>query len=266
MRRAAPVFTPPPVPLDIRLMNNTSALLLAVFGGLALAALLGWFGRQPVFSLKAIRIDNELVHNNAVTLRANVAPKLVGNFFSVDLARTRAAFESIPWVRHAVVRREFPDRLRVLVQEHQAVAFWGAEADARLVNSYGEVFEVNQGDIESDDLPLLNGPQGQAALVLQGYRLVAPLVEKLDSSLSLLELTGRGTWRARLESGAVIEMGLGSPTDIQARMQRFVATVPQTASKFGRDLEYADLRYENGYALKLRGVTTVGTGDKKDRK
>ena len=266
MRRAAPVFTPPPVPLDIRLMNNASALLVAVFGGLALAALLGWFGRQPVFSLKTIHIDNELVHNNAVTLRANVAPKLAGNFFSVDLARTRAAFESIPWVRHAVVRREFPDRLRVLVQEHQAVAFWGAEADSRLINSYGEVFEVNQGDVESDDLPLLNGPQGQAALVLQGYRLVAPLVEKLDSSLSLLELTGRGTWRARLESGAVIEMGLGSPADIQARMQRFVATVTQTASKFGRDLEYADLRYENGYALKLRGVTTVDIGDKKDRK
>ena len=266
MRRPMPVFNTPPLPLDIRLMNKASALLLAVLGGLALAALLGWFGRQPVFSLKAIRIDNELLHNNAVTLRANVAPQLSGNFFSVDLARTRAAFESIPWVRHAVVRREFPDRLRVLVQEHQAVAFWGAEADTRLVNSYGEVFEVNQGDVESDDLPLLNGPQGQAALVLQGYRLVAPLVETLDSSLSLLELTGRGTWRARLESGAVIEMGQGSPADIQARMQRFVATVTQASSKFGRDLESADLRYENGYALKLRGVTTVGIGDKKDRK
>jgi cell division protein FtsQ len=49
-------------------------------------------------------------------------------------------------------------------------------------------------------------------------------------------------------------------------MQRFVATVTQTASKFGRDLEYADLRYENGYALRLRGVTTLDIGDKKDRK
>jgi len=183
----------------------------------------------------------------------------------VDLARTRAAFESIPWVRYAVVRREFPDRLRVQVQEHQAVAFWGDEADTRLINSEGEVFEVNQGDVEADDLPLLNGPQGQAARVLQGYRLVTPLVEKLDTSVSLLELTGRGSWRARLESGAVIEMGQGEPADIQARMQRFVATVSQTSSKFGRDLESADLRYENGYALKLRGVTTVGNG-KKDRK
>lgn len=266
MRRFAPVFTAPPVPLDIRLMNKLSAMLLTLFGGLALVALLGWLGRQPVFSLKAIRIDNELLHNNAVTLRANVAPKLSGNFFSIDLARTRAAFETVPWVRHAVVRREFPDRLRVTVQEHQAVAFWGSEADARLVNSFGEIFEVNQGDVESDDLPLLNGPQGQAARVLEGYRLLAPLVETLDSSLSLLELTGRGTWRARLESGAVIEMGQGSPAEIQARMQRFIATVTQTVSKFGRDLESADLRYENGYALKLRGVTTVGIGDKKDRK
>ena len=265
MRRPVPVFNPPPLPLDIRLMNNASAVLLVFLAGLVLAAMLSWMGRQSVFSLKAIYIDNELVHNNAVTLRANVAPKLSGNFFSVDLARTRAAFESIPWVRHAVVRRQFPDRLRVLVQEHQAVAFWGDEADTRLINSEGEVFEVNQGDVEADDLPLLNGPQGQAARVLQGYRLVTPLVEKLDTSVSQLELTGRGSWRARLESGAVIEMGQGEPADIQARMQRFVATVSQTSSKFGRDLESADLRYENGYALKLRGVTTVGDG-KKDRK
>jgi cell division protein FtsQ len=265
MKRPVPVFNPPPLPLDIRLMNNGSVVLMVIFAGMVLAALLSWLARQPVFSLKAIYIDNELVHNNAVTLRANVAPKLAGNFFSVDLARTRAAFESIPWVRYAVVRREFPDRLRVQVQEHQAVAFWGDEADTRLINIEGEVFEVNQGDVEADDLPLLNGPQGQAARVLQGYRLVTPLVEKLDTSVSLLELTGRGSWRARLESGAVIEMGQGEPADIQARMQRFVATVSQTSSKFGRDLESADLRYENGYALKLRGVTTVGNG-KKDRK
>ena len=112
---------------------------------------------------------------------------------------------------------------------------------------------------------MLNGPQGQAARVLQGYRLVTPLLEKLDTSVSLLELTGRGSWRARLESGAVIEMGQGEPADIQARMQRFVATVSKTSSKFGRDMESADLRYENGYALKLRGATTVGDG-KKDRK
>jgi cell division protein FtsQ len=152
------------------------------------------------------------------------------------------------------------------LQEHQAVAFWGSDNDARLVNSFGEVFEVNQGDVEAEDLPLLKGPDGQAAQVLLGFKAVAPLFEKLDTTLSELELTHRGSWRALLEGGAVIEMGLGSPADIQARVQRFVATVAQTSSKFDRNLESADLRYPNGYAIKLRGVTTVVAGSKQNKK
>ncbi|MDO9279722.1 MAG: cell division protein FtsQ/DivIB [Polaromonas sp.] len=254
------------LPLDVRLMNNTAAAFLLLFGALSLTAVAGWLAKQPVFSLKAIHVENELAHNNAATLRANVAPKLAGNFFTLDLARTRSAFENVPWVRYAVVRREFPDSLRVELQEHQAVAFWGPASDAQLVNSFGEVFEVNQGDVEAEDLPLLNGPKGQSALVLQGYRAVAPMLEKVDIKLTELELTHRGSWRALLEGGAVIEMGLGSPAEIQVRVQRFVATVAQTSSKFGRNLESADLRYSNGYAIKLRGVTTVAAGSKQNKK
>ena len=266
MNRVAPAPFIKALPLDIRLMNNAAAAFALVFSAMLLVAALGWLAKQPVFSLKAIRVDNDLAHNNAATLRANVAPKLKGNFFTLDLARTRSAFEGVPWVRRAVVRREFPDRLRVALQEHQAVAFWGPEADVRLVNSFGEVFEVNQGDVEAEDLPLLNGPAGQAALVLQGYQAVAPLFEKLDINLVELQLTNRGSWRALLEGGGVIEVGLGSPADIQARVQRFVDTVAQTSSKFGRNLESADLRYGNGYAIKLSGVTTVGVDGKQNKK
>jgi cell division protein FtsQ len=266
MSRAASTSFGKVLPLDIKLMNRAAAAFILVFAAMSLAAVLGWLAKQPVFSLQAIRIENELAHNNAATLRVNIASKLVGNFFTLDLARTRSAFESVPWVRHAVVRRDFPDRLRVELQEHQAVAFWGSTADVRLVNSFGEIFEVNQGDVEGEDLPLLNGPDGQAALVLQGYRAVAPLLAKVNIELTELQLTHRGSWRVLLEGGGVIEMGLGSPADIQTRVQRFVDTVAQTASKFGRNLESADLRYGNGYAIKLRGVTTVGVGDKQNKK
>lgn len=247
----------PELPLDVRLMNLASRVFISAFALLVMAGALAWLVQQSVFSLKGIRIDNELLHNNAVTLRANVAPKLSGNFFTLDLAQARSAFEAVPWVRHAVVRREFPDRLRVGLQEHEAVAFWGNEADARLVNSYGEVFEVNQGDVEPEELPLLTGPQGQAGLVLQVFSAVAPLFAQIDTTLVHLELTGRGSWRGHLDGGAVIEMGQGTPAEITERVQRLVATFTQTASRFGRDLESADLRYPNGYAIKLRGVTTL---------
>lgn len=267
MRRATP--SPSPVaalPADIRFMKAVTMAFGLVFVLMVSALALAWLSRLPLFNLSAIAVQGDVTHNNAVTLRANVAPRLAGNFFTVNLVQTRAVFESVPWVRRAVVQRQFPDRLKVVLQEHQAVAFWGPEGDTRLVNSYGEVFEANQAELEASDLPQLNGPAGVAPLVLQTYRLVSAVFDKLDMQVERLELTGQGSWRARLESGAAIELGHGSPAEIESRTQRFVATLSQASSRYGRNLESADLRYSNGYALKLRGVTTFNPGDKDDKK
>lgn len=266
MRRSLPLPTPAPLPLDIKLMNTLTVVLGLVFAAMLLALAVAWLMRQSVFNLSAIRVQGDLAHSNAATLRANVTPKLAGNFFTADLETTRAAFEAVPWVRRAVVQREFPNRLKVVLQEHKAIAFWGKDGDAQLVNSFGEVFEANQGAAEAEDLPLLNGPQGQAALVLQGYQLLAPMFEEIDAVLEQLELSGQGGWRARLDSGAAIELGHGAFDELQGRTRRFIATLTQVSSRYGRDLESADLRYGNGYAIKLRGVTTVNAADKDDKK
>ena len=255
-----------PLPLDVKLMNTLSVLLGLLFAAMVLALGVTWLMRQPVFNLSAIQVRGDLRHNNAVTLRANVAPKLAGNFMTADLESTRAAFEAVPWVRRAVVQREFPNRLKVVLHEHKAVAYWGPEGDARLVNNFGEVFEANPGDVEAEELPLLNGPKGQAPAVLQAYRGLSPLFEEMDAVLEQLQLSGQGNWRAQLDSGAVIELGHGSLADVQARTRRFIDTAVQVSSRFGRDVESADLRYGSGYALKLRGVTTGDIGDKDDQK
>ncbi len=247
-------------------MNGMSMAFGLLFAVMGLTLLTSWLFRQPIFNLSAIAISGDVTHNNGVTLRANVAPRLAGNFFTVNLAQTRAVFESVPWVREAVVRRQFPDRLKVVLQEHQAVAFWGPEGDTRLVNSFGEVFEANQAEVESTYLPQLNGPAGQTPLVLQAYRQLSVQFEKLDMQIEQLELTGQGSWRAKLDSGAELELGHGSVDDLESRTQRFVATLSQVSSRFGKDLESADLRYSNGYALKIKGVTTLNPGDKDDKK
>ena len=243
-------------------MNALSALLFLAFAAMVLALGASSLMRQSMFNLSAISVQGDVAHNSAVTLRANATPRLEGNFFTVDLARVRAVFESVPWVRKAVVHRQFPNRLKVVLQEHQAVAFWGPEGDTRLLNSFGEVFDANQGEVEADDLPQLNGPPGQAALVLQAFKALSPLFEQFDTVLQQLELTSQGSWHAQLDSGADIELGHGSVEEVRARSERFLATLPQVSSRYGRELESADLRYSNGYALKIRGVTTVNPGDK----
>jgi cell division protein FtsQ len=254
-----------PVPFDVKLMNLIATLLFALCALMLLAAGAWWVLRQPFFPLAAIRVDGEVTHNNEVTLRANVAPQLAGNFFTVDLAQARAAFESVPWVRKAVVRREFPNRLRATLTEQVPVAHWGDEAGSKLVNGYGEVFEANVAEVD-DNLPRLDGPAGQAGQVLGMYRVLAPLFQPHDLSIEELTLSGRGSWQVVLDTGATLELGRGQSEEVAARTSQFLKSVAQVAQQYGRTLasvEGADLRHRDAYALRLRGVTTVVTDPKK---
>jgi cell division protein FtsQ len=258
----------PPAPADVKLMNMTASALFVVFALLLVGALAGWIARHPGFAISGIGVSGEVTHNNALTLRANVAPRLSGTFFTMDITAARQVFEDLPWVRLAVVRREFPNRLKVLLQEHQAVAYWGAEGDSRLVNSFGEVFEANVDEVEQDALPRLHGPDGQAAQVLAMYQTLAPVFEPMDLALEQVELTGHGGWRARLDTGAQIELGGGTVAEVLTRTQRFLKTLTQVTSRYGRlpeALETADLRHQDGYAIRLRGVTTL-TADAQKKK
>ena len=249
-----------PSPVDIKLMNVTASVLFFCFGVLLVVAGVRWALNHQLFAIAGITVTGDTAHNSVATLRANVAPRLAGNFFTLDLKQARDLFETAPWVRKAVVRKQFPNRLKVQLQEHQAVAFWGPEGESRMVNSYGEVFEANAGEADAEVLPRLAGPDGESAQVLALYRSVAPMFEPLDISIEELTLSGRGSWSLHLDTGATVELGRGAAQDVAARTRRFVQTLTQVTGKYGRRPEAlvsADLRHENGYSIRLRGVTTT---------
>lgn len=249
-----------PQPFDVKLMNLAATALFAVCFVLLIAASAWWALRHPLFAIAGITVQGDVTHNNALTLRANVTPRLAGNFFTVNLETAREAFEAVPWVRSAVVRREFPNRLRVVLEEHQAVALWGAEGESRMVNTFGEVFEANAGEVEADELPRLSGPKDMSALVLTMYQAQKPMFQALDLGINDLTLTSRGSWQVQLDNGAQVELGRGTPDEVVARTQRFVQTLAQSASRYSRRpdaLVSADLRHGDGYAMRLKGVGTT---------
>ena len=256
------------LPADVRVMDAvaTGIYLLAavVLAASALAAL----ARAPWFTIRAIQVEGQMERSSLPTLRANALPQLAGGFFTVDLAAARAAFESVPWVRRAVVRRVFPDRLAVRLIEHQAAALWQREdGNDRLVNRQGEVFDANIGDVEDQDLPRFLGPDGASAEMLSMHDRIEPVLRRLSLGIEALHLSGRGSWRVELHDGVEIELGRGSEDEIVERTERFARTLPEVTGRIGAPLLAADLRHADGYALRLRGVTTVdsSTSGKKDR-
>ena len=247
------------LPLDVKLMTALTSALAALFALMCLGALGLWAVRHPVWAVQGISVHGDVAHQNAVTFRAQLATQmkttLSSSFLTVDLQQVRRLFEGVPWVRQAVVQREFPNRLRVTLREHQPVAWWGEAGGGQLVNDAGEVFEASPDDI--DGLPELAGPREQSARVWALYQPLAADLARIDLGLDRLVLDERGSWRAELDSGARIELGRGTHEELLARVARFTATLSQLTQRYPGALESVDLRYPNGYALRVRGVTTT---------
>jgi cell division protein FtsQ len=246
------------LPVDVRLMNAIAVVVFTLALAALLAAGFAWVARRPAFQFGDVRLEGDLQRNSVTTVRANAMPHLAGNFFTMDLGRTRAAFEQVPWVRHAVVRRVWPDKLVVALEEHQPVALWeGDENSDKMVNSHGEVFEANVGDVEDDSLPQFAGPDGSSAQVLAMYRRLQPMFAGLDAEITTLRLSGRGSWKVELDNGAAVELGRGTQDEVAERTTRFIRTLPQVLHKFNAPLESADLRHAEGYAVKLKGLSVA---------
>lgn len=272
----AATFGPSPLPADIRLMNATAGLLAALGLAVMLAAGLAWAARQPAFAVRSIKVVGELGHNSAVTIRANAVPHLTGNFFTLDLAAARRAFEAVPWVRQALVRKVWPNQLWVQLEEHRPVALWAGtgngsdgshdggsggngndEGADRLVDNLGEVFEANLGDVQDDGLPTLRGPDGSSPQMLALLGRLQPVFAPQGAHVDTLALSMRGSWRAELDTGAQLELGRGSEAEVVDRTRRFVGTVGAVVQQYKRPVEFADLRHRDGYAVRLRGISTA---------
>lgn len=228
-----------------RLLNAAAgaltALALLVFAIAAVQLVL----RSSLFPLREVHLRGELAHTTGAEVEQAVRGRIEGNFFAVDLAQPRAALEQMPWVRRVLVRRVWPDRLEVTLEEHVALARWG---DTGLVNVQGERF-AGKSDAA---LPLLAGPAGSEAEVARRYQRFAKLLAPLGAPLEALILSPRRAWQARLAGGLTIVLGRDAPNDpVDRRLERFVAVHPQTLARMQRRHEYVDLRYPNGFALRV---------------
>jgi cell division protein FtsQ len=251
---------------NTRLLNAIALLLVSAVIAAVTAVALRWLTHRPQFVLRVVSVDAEsgvLRHVTPATVRAVALPSIQGNFFSVNLEGVRQAFEAVAWVRHARVRREWPDRLVVRLEEHEALAIWN---DDRLINTFGEVYSANLAEAEADGaLPLLYGPEGSEKEVRGRYADMQNWFAALDLRPSELALSARYAWTVRLDHGSSngLTVELGRETDantLSERVTRLVAAYPEITARWPR-LTFLDLRYPNGFALRAEGVPASAASD-----
>ena len=223
------------------LMNTLANALHAIATVLVLTAVAVYVARLPAFSLREVRIGNALKHVTPEQVEDVVRREVRGGFFTVNLAAARAAFERLPWVRGANVRRQWPARLDVVLEEHVPIARWGAAA---LVNTHGEVFQAAY----DGELPLFVGPEGSAREIAIQYRYFQRGLEAMGETPVQVQVTARRAWQVKLRGGLTLELGR---ENIEARFARFVALHDRTIGRLERRIDYVDLRYANGFAVRI---------------
>ncbi len=194
----------------------------------------------PIFPLREVVVEGQLSHVNREQVKLIVAKHLKGNFFTLDLIKARHAFKKLPWARNVSLRRRWPDKLEVVIEEHQALARWGSIG---LVNTHGELFYA----ASNSELPVFLGPGDGVIEVASQYMEVNKTLKMADLTVQALALSPRRAWQVTTANGMVIELGR---VDTAARLDKFVRVYRSTIASLNRPVMYADLRYPNGFAVR----------------
>jgi cell division protein FtsQ len=252
---------------DIRLLNATANALLGLLALAILGSGLWWFMHRPMFALGEIRLEGPeqgvLRHVSPSTVRGTALPRIKGNFFTADLEQVRVAFESVPWVRRAAVRREWPNKLVIVIDEHRPLGTWGE--DGRLISTDGDVFTANLAEAEEEgELPEFSGPPGSEREVVARYRDFSSWLAPVQLAPEAVQLSGRYAWTVRLSNGMTVELGREQTREtLKARVERLVRIYPQLLARLQDRIESVDMRYPNGLALKASGLALASQTKKK---
>jgi cell division protein FtsQ len=230
-----------------RVLNLAAGTLvgIAVFA-FAIAAVMLVL-HSPFFPVTRIELAHPLAHTTREEVAAAAQGGIGGNFFAVAPSEVRSALERLPWVRRASVRRVWPDTLQVTLEEHVPLARWGAIA---LVDIHGERFSGKT----DQPLPVLYGPRGTELELAQRYVRFARAVAPLGAKLERLVLSERRAWQLTLDNGLHIMLGrdgTGGEAGAEARLARFVEAHASTLGRAGGSPGHVDLRYPNGFALRV---------------
>jgi len=236
------------------LLRNIANTLLFLAVSAAVSGAAYYMVHLPgMFPLHSVRLSVAPQQVVAEDVLAVVRGELRGNFFTVDIDHLRQALEKLPWVRSVNIRREFPDRLMVQLEEHQALAHWNNSARfdglrTELVNRQGEVFNGES----KQAMPNFIGKAGDANEIAQHYAQFSKQLAVLNLQLNQIALSPRHAWQLRLSNGMLLELGR---EEMQSRLARFVAVYPYSLAEHSGSVRYVDMRYRNGFAV--GGMTKV---------
>lgn len=183
------------------------------------------------------------------------------SIFLVDFNKVKSGLlEKFPQINKVVLKRNFPDKVQILVEERKAVAIFISNEDNLLIDREGIVFEKVYNDMpeflmmknltSQKDLNL--GEKAIEADVLSKILdIESKLKEKLKISLGLASLAAED--RLDVKTKENWDIYFNPKGDIGWQITKLSSVLEkEIPSEKRRNLEYIDLRFGNFASYKFR--------------
>lgn len=217
-------------------------LLLIIMAGLLVVSV-QYLLQSQLFPVRQITITGKLNKVSNEQLQLVAKDKVYNsNVLTLDLNQVQRDFEQLPWVKKAEVKRLWPDQLEVRITEREALA---RGVTGGLIDKNGEWFDA----FTDEKLPILNTPKGMEKHASQMYQKFLPLLNFMGEGIKELQLSDRNAWQLVMNNGLVVKLGHQDPLP---RLQRMAKLWKKYLKVKEFDIEYIDLRYPDGFALKLK--------------
>ena len=190
--------------------------------------------------IKEIVIVNNYKHIDKEQINLIADRYVQSNYFKVDLDKIRFAFKKLPWVRDVSLRRKWPDKIVVSIEEHQVIARWNRVG---LVNKEGEIFHA----ASEENLPLFIGSESHVKEITVKYKEIRKILEKEIMDVSIISLSERLSWEITTTDRLKINLG---KDDILQKLIQFTDNFKYVISELKSTIEYVDLRYRDGFSVR----------------
>jgi cell division protein FtsQ len=227
---------------------------------------------HPYFDLRSVRVrcDTDAVGPEKLAARAGLYAGT--SLWELDTAVAEAALEQPAWVRDAQVRRHFPDRVILQIEERRPVAAPPTAQGLFLIDESGVIF-TPEGRREYPDVAYLTGWQAAAdeserAMRLRTLLRIARAAEGEGIDVSQVDVDKDDVYWVFPE-GRRISVRLGHGPDAERKLPRLRATLEKLPSEGTAvteiDVSFRDrvvLRtWEGGYATLMAELSGVKPRD-----
>lgn len=203
---------------------------------------------RTAFPIQSVKVYG--VHQtDSADVQESLGPLVNKGFFAIDVEHIKDRLLQSPWVAKAVVQRVWPDKVLVTVTEKTAIARWNKDS---LLSANGEIFSPDPKTYPAD-LPQLKGADNEQIVMLKQFKKISSQLAALHFKILRLEMTPDRSWSITLDNGVKLSAGR---KDVLTHINHFVKVYPKVIGSRMAEVDYVDLRYPNGMAVKWKTTVT----------